>query len=205
MTAGAAALLIWLGGCSSAEPPAEAPPPVAQEQTTTTPTPTPAPEAEAAPPVFAMAASAPVGVRIPALGVRSRLMDLGLDRRGQLEVPPGAFPAGWYTGAPTPGELGPAIIAGHVRWGPQQGVFAGLGRLTRGDQIVVTRRDRSTAVFRVTEVHRFDKERFPSKRVYGNIGHAGLRLITCGGLDRTSSTYEDNVVVFADLVRATTV
>jgi hypothetical protein len=209
VTAGAAVLLIWLGGCASPEPSAEAPPPATPSQTATpapaTPAPTPPPEVEAPPPPFAMAGSEPLLVRIPAIGVRSRVMDLGLDKRGQLEVPPGAFPAGWYTGAPTPGELGPAIIAGHVRWGPQPGVFAGLGRLAPGDEILVTRDDDSTAIFQVTEVAQFDKERFPTKRVYGNIGHAGLRLITCGGLDRERSLFEDNVVVFAELVRARTV
>ena len=52
-------------------------------------------------------------------------MDLGLRADGSMEVPPGGFPAGWYTGGPTPGELGPAIIAGHVDWnGP--GVFYNL-------------------------------------------------------------------------------
>jgi len=39
------------------------------------------------------------------------------------------FPAGWYTGAPTPGELGPAIITGHVDWGGHPGVFFNLRNL----------------------------------------------------------------------------
>jgi hypothetical protein len=39
--------------------------------------------------------------------------------------------------------------------------------------------------------------RFP---LWGNLDHAGLRLITCGGFDSVSAKYEANVVVFADLV-----
>ena len=61
-----------------------------------------------------MASSTPIRVQIPAIGVDSELMELGLQADGTMEVPPGGFPAGWYTGAPTPGELGPAVIAGHV-------------------------------------------------------------------------------------------
>ena len=39
--------------------------------------------------------------------------------------------------------------------------------------------------------------------MYGNIDHAGLRLITCGGsFNAASGHYEDNLVVFADLVAA---
>jgi len=142
--------------------------------------------------------SVPVRLRIPAIGVDSDLMDLGLQRDGTLEVPPGAFPAGWFEGAPTPGELGPAIIVGHVRF-TTPGVFARLTDLRRNDEIDVARRDGSTAAFRVTQVQHFDKAEFPTEQVYGNIDHAGLRLITCGGLDADTNTFDENVVVYAEL------
>jgi hypothetical protein len=55
--------------------------------------------------------------------------------------------------------------------------------------------------FRVTRVAQFPKDAFPTRLVYGNIDHAGLRLITCGGLfNSQSGHYEDNIVAFADLV-----
>jgi sortase (surface protein transpeptidase) len=45
--------------------------------------------------------------------------------------------AGWFTGGPMPGQLGPAVIAGHVdsRTGPA--VFHRLRDLRPGDQIRV--------------------------------------------------------------------
>ncbi|MCA1675950.1 MAG: class F sortase, partial [Actinobacteria bacterium] len=84
-----------------------------------------APGAEVAAPtaVAPMSESELVEIEIPALGVTSDVMDLGLQSDGSMEVPPGAYPAGWYTGAPTPGELGPAIIAAHVDWNGEPGVF----------------------------------------------------------------------------------
>ncbi|WP_081682608.1 class F sortase [Marmoricola sp. URHB0036] len=145
-----------------------------------------------------MRRSVPVRLRIPAIGVDSSLMHLGLESDGTLETPPGAFPAGWFTGSPTPGQLGPAIIVGHVRY-VTPGVFARLTDLRPGDGIAVKRRDGSTAEFRVTRLAHFAKSAFPTKRVYGNIDHAGLRLITCGGLDADTNVFEENVVVFADL------
>lgn len=160
-------------------------------------------DAEAPDPAAAatMAAAPPVRVQIPAIGVDSELMDLGLQADGSLEVPPGAFPAGWYTGAPTPGELGPAIIAGHVDWGGQPGVFFDLRELSGGEQIAITRRDGRTARFRVTRVEQYDKDEFPTRAVYGDLDHAGLRLITCGGsFDPQARSYDDNLVVFAELV-----
>ena len=78
-------------------------------------------------------------LRIASIGVDSALMNLGLRTDGSMEVPPGGFPAGWYTGGPTPGELGPAVIAGHVdMFGP--GVFYKLHDVLPGEQVTVTRR-----------------------------------------------------------------
>ncbi|UUI66496.1 class F sortase [Cellulomonas wangsupingiae] len=149
-----------------------------------------------------MAASVPVRLQIPAIGVDSELMRLGLQDDGTLEVPPAGFPAGWYDGAPTPGELGPAVIAGHVDWASGPGVFYELANLAVGDEIRVTRTDGTAPVFQVTAVEEHPKDQFPTDAVYGDIDHAGLRLITCGGeWDRTVRHYEANVVVFAELVR----
>ena len=196
----AAALLtaVATSGCSgdstAADPEPSAPAPE--------PTPTRADVGPTADPVLQMHRSAPVRLRIPAIGVRSHLMRLGLLDDGSLEVPPGAYPAGWYTGAPTPGELGPAIIAGHVNWNEDVGVFEHLDDLAPGDRVVVSRENGSTAVFRVVRVEEYEKTAFPSRAVYGNIDHAGLRLITCGGLNDETNVYEDNTVAFAELVAA---
>lgn len=194
----AAALLtaVATSGCSSDSKAA------APEQSGPTPKTTPSSPAPPADSVLRMHRSAPVRVRIPAIGVSSALMRLGLDSDGTLEVPPGAYPAGWYTGAPTPGELGPAIIAGHVNWNEDAGVFEHLNDLRPGDRVVVSRSNGSAAVFRVSRVERFAKSAFPSRAVYGNIDHAGLRLITCSGLDEQTDLYEDNTVAFAELVTA---
>jgi sortase (surface protein transpeptidase) len=191
-------------------PPATAPPPptpppqspLGADRSATRPSDQTTADAEPTHPAVAgtMAAAAPVRLQIPAIGVDSELMGLGLQADGTLEVPPGGFPAGWYTGAPTPGELGPAIIAGHVDWGGEPGVFFDLRDLASGDEIAITRQDGSTARFRVTGVERFDKDEFPTQAVYGDLDHAGLRLITCGGdFDRQARSYVDNLVVFAEL------
>jgi Sortase domain len=147
-----------------------------------------------------LARSVPVRLQIAAIGVDSDLMALGLKKDKTLEVPPRGFPAGWYTGMATPGELGTAIIVGHVDWnGP--GVFYRLHSLKPGDKVTVTRKDGSAPVFRVTRVARFPKNSFPTKLVYGFVGHSALRLITCGGsFNRATGHYEDNIVAFADLV-----
>jgi hypothetical protein len=161
--------------------------------------PAPAPPALAA----ALGASKPVRLSIPAIGVDTSLIPLGLLRDGSLAVPPDGLEAGWYTGAPTPGELGPAVIAGHVDWhGPA--VFHDLGRLKVGALVTVGRADHSVVTFVVTKVGQYAKDNFPTAAVYGNSDFPGLRLITCGGVfDKSTGHYVDNVVVFAKLVAYT--
>jgi sortase (surface protein transpeptidase) len=117
-----------------------------------------------------------------------------------METPADPAVAGWFTGGPTPGALGPAVIAGHVTWNGAPEVFYRLGSLRPGDEVTVTRKDGKTGIFTISRVARFSKERFPSRAVYGQIDHAGLRLITCGGTyDAARHRYADNVIVFARL------
>jgi Sortase domain len=145
--------------------------------------------------------SDPIEVTIPRLGVRSRLVSLGVDEAGSMEVPQDPAVAGWYSLGPTPGSLGPAVIAGHVTWNSTPGVFFRLGTMRPGDRVTVSRADGGRAVFAVSRVATFEKSRFPTRRVFGDLGYAGLRLVTCGGTyDAQSHRYLHNVVVFARLV-----
>ncbi len=151
--------------------------------------------------------STPVSLAIPAIGVRTPLLRLGLSARGAMQTPPKGphyDEAGWYRYSPTPGSLGPAVIAGHVDSaanGPS--VFFRLSELRPRERVMVTRADGSVAVFAVDRVLRFHKAQFPSALVYGNTNRAALRLITCGGrFDRASGHYVDNIVVLASLVGA---
>ena len=148
-------------------------------------------------------ASRPVSIAIPRLRIRSDLVRLGVDSQGAMEVPSDPAEAGWYDLGPTPGELGPAVIAGHVTWNLVPAVFFRLGDLHRGDRLRVVRGDGVTGIFEVRAVRRFPKVRFPTKAVFGTIDYAGLRLITCGGTyDASTHRYRDNIVVFARLVAA---
>ncbi len=59
---------------------------------------------------------------------------------------------------------------------------------------------------RIERTQQVPKDAFPTERVYGDIDHAGLRLITCGGsFDRAARSYRDNVVVYAGLVGSTVI
>ncbi|MBG0831640.1 class F sortase [Planomonospora sp. ID67723] len=162
--------------------------------------------AQAASPPDATAAvlprSMPVAIRIPAIGVSAPVRAVGLDADGAVSAPPVRQPnlTGWYKHGPTPGELGPAVILGHVDTITGPAVFARLRELAPGAVIEVVRRDGSTATFVVDGLEKASKRTFPTGRVYGRLEHAGLRLITCGGdFDHSARSYTDNVIVYAHL------
>jgi sortase (surface protein transpeptidase) len=151
-----------------------------------------------------LAHSLPVHLSVPAIGVDSDLLRIGLTTAGQIQTPPLAEDshAYWLKASPTPGQLGPATIIGHVDSaanGP--GVFFRLGALRQRDTISVTRADGVVAVFAVERVVAYPKAQFPTLAVYGNTDNAALRLITCGGIfDPDAHSYESNIVVYASLV-----
>ncbi|MFJ9418818.1 class F sortase [Streptomyces sp. NPDC101227] len=146
-----------------------------------------------------LARSAVTRVDIPSLRISAPLVPLGLDRDGRIAAPPARNPrlAGWYTGAPAPGERGTAVIVGHVDNYTGPAVFYRLGSLKKGRTIRVTRKDGRTVVFEVYGIQVFTKNHFPARRVYGATGRPELRLLTCGGGYSESGGYAGNVVVFA--------
>jgi LPXTG-site transpeptidase (sortase) family protein len=155
-------------------------------------------------PALVLPRSVPTRIEIPAIGVDSSLLQLGLKPDGTLDVPPfdKHAPAGWYRGSPTPGQLGPAVILGHVdtyRAGPV--VFYRLAQLRQGNSVQVRREDGRVARFVVDRVENVPKADFPRLEVYGNTDRPELRLITCGGeWNPEVHDYTDNTVVFAHLV-----
>jgi sortase (surface protein transpeptidase) len=139
----------------------------------------------------------PVSLTIPLIGVRTKLVTLGL-ADGALQVPPSAAVAGWYTGSPRPGAIGPSIILGHVDSLNGPGVFFRLSELRPGDRVYVTRADRTTVEFRVTAVQTYLKTSFPTASVYGGTADPELRLVTCGGtFDYATGHYLSNTIVYA--------
>lgn len=181
---------IWRAESHPPAPPAALPAPVVGS---TSAPPTAAPGLER---------SEPSKISIESIKLRAWVDEIGLAPDGTLEVQPfsRANHAAWYRLGPTPGQVGPAVITGHVDTKDGVAVFFYLSRLRPGDEVVITRADGRTATFVVDWLGSFPKWQFPTQLVYGATSYPALRLITCGGVfDRDSGSYEDNIVVFAHL------
>ena len=150
--------------------------------------------------VVALRPSAPVRLRIAAIGVNAAVQPLGLLADGTLQPPSAWQIAGWYEGGVTPGDLGPAVIAGHVDSISGPAVFYRLRQLRSDDLVVVQRRDRRLLTFSVDSLAVYPKDAFPTAAVYGPAPLPTLRLVTCtGDFDWHAHSYVDNLVVSAHL------
>src|SRR5665811_1377163 len=168
---------------------------------------TPAPPAGApAPPAGApvVARSVPVWLRIPAIGVSTSLSTSGLNPDKTVEVPTNYQEPGRYRLGPTPGQVGSAVILGHVDDKAGPAVFYRLKSLRTGDKVEVSLASGLVVHFVVTKVATYLKAQFPARLVYASRGYSALQLVTCGGqFDTRAGSYLSNVVVYTTLVSTT--
>jgi len=167
---------------------------------TATPKPEPKPAPQSKP--ASMPKSVPTHITIASQEIDNDLIPVGLNPDGSIETPPVLdWVAGWYKYSPTPGEIGPAVIVGHLDSYQDISVFWRLRYVQPGDTIEIAREDGSTARFSVTQLAQYDQNDFPTKTVYGNTEGPELRVITCGGtFDSTTGHYTENTVVYAKLI-----
>lgn len=132
------------------------------------------------------------------------LSQLGLNPDRTVQVPTNFQQPGWYRFGPTPGQVGSAVILGHVDSYKGPAIFFRLRYLSAGDKVEVTLADGVLAKFVVTSVVMYSKASFPDKQVYGTHGYSALQLVTCGGtFDRHTHSYLSNIVVYTSLISTT--
>ncbi|WP_203899940.1 class F sortase [Virgisporangium aliadipatigenens] len=143
---------------------------------------------------------APERVRIGAIGVDAELEQIDVGAGGTLTPPTDFHRAGWFAKGAAPGDLGPAVIAGHVDTREGPAVFFRLRDLKPGDTIEVVRGPK-TLSFQITATESFAKTAFPTNKVYGPTPVPELRLVTCGGdFDDGTGHYADNLIIYAVMV-----
>ena len=150
---------------------------------------------------LATARSTPVELTIPAISLAVSLSTLGLNADGTVEVPTDIQQPGWYRLGPSPGQIGSAVILGHVDSYTGPAVFFNLRALVAGSVVDVGLADGVTAQFEVTSVATYLKANFPDQSVYTSDGDSTLQLVTCGGaFDSATGHYLSNTVVYTSLV-----
>lgn len=164
----------------------------------------PAPRAPLTLPEFGRATTArfaPTSISIGRIGVEARIVTLGVTPEGRMEDPEDYGAVGWYRYGPTPGEVGRAVLAGHLDSKTGPAVFYRLGDLAPGDEIVVgSGGEAGNLVFVVRETASYRTDEVPQDVVFGPAERPTLVLITCAGtFDRAAGAYDERRVVVAEL------
>lgn len=151
------------------------------------------------------AVATPMHLRIPAIGVDTRIEPVGILSNGDMATPM-QHPwedVGWYNDGPRPGERNSAVIDGHLdRPGGLPAVFWHLRELHVNDNVLVLDSTGNTLSFRVTRIALYAPQDAPIQDIFGNRGGRYLNLITCAG-DWIASQHQTTLrlVVYTTLVQ----
>lgn len=160
-----------------------------------TDTPTPAPRKPQPRP---RPVARPTLVEIPSIDVRARIVPVGLNVDGSMEVPEFGL-AGWYERGPKPGQPGPAVVVAHVDSKSGPDVFYRLHELQEGATIRIRRANGTSQTWTMQSSEQTDKDELPVDRIWNDTRRRVLRLVTCGGsFNQATGHYEDNIIVYAN-------
>lgn len=140
----------------------------------------------------------PASISIPSARIESDVVEVGAADDGIL-VPPAAQ-VGWFRLGPRPGEIGRAIVIGHLDSAEGTAAFTSLTAVEEGGRVVVIDREGERHPYEVAGMLDVAKSDFQAEQVYESRGRAELVLITCGGAFDPDTGYADNLIVFARAV-----
>jgi LPXTG-site transpeptidase (sortase) family protein len=139
----------------------------------------------------------PVRLAIPLISVNAPIEAVGLTPDGAMEAPEGWWDVGWFRYGPIPGQLGNAVIAGHLDSTTGPAVFWHLRSLGPGDKVQVVMSNHQTLTFAVQQVVSYPYNGAPLDHIFGNASAANLNLITCSGdWDPVNHNYSNRMVVY---------
>jgi len=165
---------------------------------TPAPSPTPRPPVQPGEPPAPQRAPLPTRLKIATLGVDAPIVPVGLEPSGIMASPSRASDVGWYKLGPRPGEPSNAILAGHIDWNGEIGVFNQLHTLAPGDVIEVQSEGGATHRYVVESVRSYNNATAPVEEIFGGTDGPVLTLITCTGpYDPVTRSYPDRLVVRA--------
>ena len=138
----------------------------------------------------------PIKLTIPAIQLNSRIISVGVNAKGEMDVPSGKTNnVGWYERGVVPGQTGTAVMDAHVF-----AAFANLHSLAVGDDVYVDVADGSRLHFVVRAVKTHLLSELTPAMLFQQTDGRHLNLITCAGsltLDR--STYDRRLIVYTEL------
>ena len=159
---------------------------------TLSPTPTPTPTPTIPPPATLI---------IPKIQITAPIQPVGTDIDGKMELPQDINVVGWYSPGFKPGELGNAVISGHLDAATgANAIFYNLRLVEPGDEIITVSEDGKEYVFKVVEKIIYPFNQVPIDSIFGKSSQKKLNLITCTGVwDPYQKNYSERMIILAEI------
>src|SRR3989338_5323252 len=153
-------------------------------------------------PIEALSSSLPARLVIPALHVDASVQKVGVKADGNMATPSNFSDVAWYKHGTVPGQLGSAVISGHVDNGlALAGVFKHLPEIQIGDDVYVEQQDGNRLHFVVEAIEGYPYKDAPAEKIFAHNDAARLNLVTCEGVwVKSEKTYDRRLVVYTKLV-----
>ncbi|MFD2670612.1 class F sortase [Marinicrinis sediminis] len=142
----------------------------------------------------------PTRLSIPAIEVDTDIVPVGINDKGEMDVPPTSEQVGWFEYGAKPGESGSAVLDGHVDHKDGPAVFFDLKKLEAGDEIFVYDASGQSRSFVVDRVVAYPYDEAPLEEIFGWSSQSRLHLITCTGTySKKTDNHDQRLVVYATL------
>jgi sortase A len=139
----------------------------------------------------------PTGIAIPSIKLNTGIEYMGLNEKGELDVPSGQSKnVGWYKYGTIPGHVGSAVMDAHV-----YAAFKNLKNVRVGDDVYVAMQNGTTLHFKITEKKVVPLSEVPIYEFFHRAEGRELHIITCAGtFSKKLDTYDKRLLVYATLV-----
>src|SRR3989344_6970324 len=153
--------------------------------------------------LVASSSSTPSRISIPSLDIDAKVQKVGVKADGNMATPSNFSDVAWYKHGTVPGQLGSAVISGHVDNGlALAGVFKHLPEIQIGDDVFIEQQDGSKLHFVVEAIESYPYKDAPVEKIFAQNDAARLNLVTCeGNWVKSEKTYDRRLVVFTKLVK----
>ena len=143
----------------------------------------------------------PIKLKIPKIGVDATIEQVGLTVENNMDVPKQLENVGWLNSGPHPGEVGSAVISGHLDGkNGEKAVFFDLEKLAPKDTFSIADNKGTIINFEAKETRYYDFDQI-APEVFTSTSGKHLNLITCASSwNKAKKSYEKRFVVFGDII-----
>jgi len=144
----------------------------------------------------------PARLVVPSIGVDTEVEEVGLREDGFMDIPTSVDTVGWFALGYHPGQLGSAVLAGHLD--TQTGdpaIFWNLRKMNIGDLVYIDDADGNRQTFKVVRTGSYPPMEAPMMDIFGPANKPKLALITCNGeWEDDLASYDQRLVVYTEAV-----